>query len=445
MRRRRPSLFGAFLFGLILLWQVWRLLLTPHGVASAWTMGAGVSVVSTGGAGVSQELVMGADGFDGVWVRLARGDQDVARDARLLVTLSRLDNGRPVPLERRVVELAAVRQGAWHVPFEEVRHSRGVTFVVGLQHVSSADGAPVALAARPDRPARAGRFHVDGVEQWGTLVFEATARRATLPYWKHEILAAWPAWAQSWGTIAGAWLLGNVLLAVACFRATAPRHRAPTTRPSLSASGDSGAARRTALLATILIVTGGVVVAAWPQSRFHVIHLAEHLADAGIETPAPLHEAIAVQRLGYQGRMLQSIVALPPARLAWTVQVPTGALLVGHAAMRPDVWAKESDGVNMRVCVVADGDGGATEVARFTLLPFKIGAHRAFHPFRVSLDPWAGRQVTLVFETDPERWGNAVNDVPVWVEPRVVWPRGPQWGTGGIGAAGQLAGRSGCQ
>jgi hypothetical protein len=47
---------------------------------------------------------------------------------------------------------------------------------------------------------------------------------------------------------------------------------------------------------------------------------------------------------------------------------------------------------------------------------------------RVSLDPWAGRTVTLAFETDPERWGNAVNDVPLWLEPRIEWPRGPAWG-----------------
>lgn len=442
MRHARPSPFGAAVFGLLLLWQVWRLLFTPHGVASSWTTRAGLPVVSTGGAGIAQDVLMGADGFDGLWVRVVRDRGAVPRDVRLLVTLSHVRDGNAVPLERRIVALGRVREGAWHVPFREVRASRGMTLRVGLQHVSSADGNPLALAARPDRAFRAGRFEVDGIEQWGALVFETTSSRATLPYWKDEILAPWPAWVRSWPTVVGVWLLGNVLLAVACFGVTSVRparvrrHDAippgDAARPAPEVPGAyAGSAARGALLAGSLVALGGVVLAAWRGPDVRVIPLYEHLAEARIEVPSSLHDAIAIQRAGYQGRMLRAIVALPPARIAWNVQVPRGALLLGLAGMRPDVWDKEGDGVNMRVCVV-DGAGTTTQVARFTLLPYNIWEHRAFHPFRVSLDPWAGQEVTVVFETDPERWGNAVNDVPVWLDPHIAWPRGPQWGTGGI-------------
>src|SRR5690606_2275922 len=149
----------------------------------------------------------------------AAGPPSTARERTILATLDRMDAGRPVPLERRVVPTASVGVGAWHVPFREVRHSRGVTFRVSLQHVSPADGTPIALAARPDRTARTKRFGVDGEERWGTLVFEATANRPTLPYWKDEILRPWPAPLGSWGAIGGVCLLANLMLARACRRA----------------------------------------------------------------------------------------------------------------------------------------------------------------------------------------------------------------------------------
>lgn len=420
MSRGRPSRVGASIFGLILLWQVWRLLLTPHGLASTWTTSGGLSSVSTGGAGVVQELVMGADGFDGLWVRVARPAADVTapRDAKLLVTLARMDDGRPVPLERRLVEHSSMQGGAWHVPFEEVRHSRGVTFRVGLQHVSASSSTPVALLSRPDRSDTAGRFEVDGVEQWGALVFETTSGRATLPYWKDEVLRPWPAWLRSWPFVIALWLLGNLLLAYVCLRVAT---RGDPPAEALPTRGDGRVPARAAVLVTTLIVGAGIVIALWPMPSRRMLLLADHLADARIETPMPLHDAIDVQLLTIErGREVRSIVALPPARITWTLQVPAGAQLVGHAAMRADVWFKEGDGANLSVRIV-DAAGVAREVARFTLFPWQIAAHRTYHPFRVPLDPWAGQEVAIVFETDPERWGNAVNDVPIWVEPRVEY------------------------
>ena len=140
-----------------------------------------------------------------------------------------------------------------------------------------------------------------------------------------------------------------------------------------------------------------------------------------------MHEGIAIEPVAILGRVYVSVVALPTSRLEWTLDVPKGALLLGDVAMRPDVWLAEGDGANLIVSVAPE-DGEAVEVARYTLFPYVVGSHRALHQLRVSLEPWAGQTVRLVFETDPERWGNAVNDVPLWVDPRIEWPRGAAWG-----------------
>lgn len=437
-------------YALLLAWQVWRLLLTPHGVPSTWGAADGPAV-SIGGRGVSQVFQMGADGLDGLWVRV-RPQPPGASAPRgdLLVSLGRLEAGGPVPLDRVVIPAPSIRPGARHLPFREVRQARGQRFVVTLRHVGHGDSPPLLLDTRPDDAYPAGRFDANGVERWGDLVFEATATRATLPYWKDEILAPWPVWLGQWHVIAALWLGFNLLLARACAAAVSP---APAVRDQAvavgiapaagtEAGGAGSAAARAALLATVLLVAGSLAIAAWPVPPLRSLQLDQHLAAADIVTPAPsLHDAIAVQPVAFAGRAYRSIVALPPSTLSWTVDLPTGALLEGYAAMRPDVWDAPSDGVNLRVTVV-DAAGRRHTVAAFTLVPAQIWEHRGLHPFRVSLDPWARTRVTLVFETDPERWGNAVNDVPIWVEPRIVWPRGRAWGEGRIGTEeGRTGGR----
>lgn len=427
-------------YALLLAWQVWRLLLTPHGVPSTWG-GADGSAVSIGGRGVSQVFQMGAEGLDGLWVRVRpQSPGAFAPRGDLLVSLGRLEAGRPVPLERVAIPAASIRPGALHLPFREVRQARGQRFVVSLRHVGHGDGPPLLLDARPDDAHPAGRFDANGVERWGDLVFEATSSRATLPYWKDDILAAWPAWLGQWPVIAALWLGFNLLLARACAAAVSPapvaRDQAVVAGVALTTGPETGgagaAATRAALLATVLLVAGALAVAAWPVPPLRSIHLDQHLAAAEIVATTPsLHDAVAVQPVAFAGRAYRAIVALPPATLSWTVDLPTGALLEGHAAMRPDVWDAASDGVNLRVTVV-DAAGRRHAVAAFTLVPAQIWEHRGLHPFRVSLDPWARTRVTLVFETDPERWGNAVNDVPIWVDPRIVWPRGAAWGEGRI-------------
>lgn len=417
------------LFGLLLLVQVWRLALTPHGLATTWTRGDDLRVVSTGGAGVSQEFLMGADGFDGLWVRASPEHREGSPlSGQVVVSLARLEGDRPVPLLRTVVDAAAIGTGRpVHLPFQQMRASRGTRYRVTLAHTASDDRGVLHLLARRSDAHPNGRFFVDGVEQWGDLLFETSSARATLPYWKHEVLAPWPAWVQSWWAVGGALLLVNILLARACAVAAWVGAR-EDSEPSHNRAHGAGAPRRAALFAVTAIATCGVAALLRPPAPHRIIRLTEHLSDARIETTRPsVHEGFTVEPVAIFGRVHVSVVALPTSRLEWSLDVPKGALLLGDVAMRPDVWFKESDGSNLIVSVVPE-DGEAVEVARYTLVPYMMDSHRGLHQLRVSLDPWAGQTVRLVFETDPERWGNAVHDVPLWVNLRIEWPRGAAWG-----------------
>ncbi len=418
------------LFGACLLWQIWRLLLTPYGLASTWTHGGDLVAESAGGAGLSQDIHMGADGFDGLWVRAApRPAGEPPTSGPVVVTLSLLSDQAAGPvLWRQVLDAAAIDTGrAVHLAFPAIRASRGERYRLGVRHAPPPDATPLRLLARRDDAHPHARFDVDGRERWGDLMFEASSRRATLPYWKHEVLRPWPAWMQSWWTIGAVLLLFNLLLARACALAVSapPATIAPAGSHSSAAPGAAG---RAALLAVGLIASAGVAIALLPVPALREIRLDAHLRDADIQTTWPsMHLAVEAQTVAINGAVLDAIVSLPTTQMAWAIDVPRGALLVGGAAMRPDVWYKDSDGATLTV-TVEDEQGTRHRVASYTLVPYVVGEHRMVHPLRVSLDPWSGQTVTVLFETDPERWGNAVNDVPLWVEPRIVWPRGPAWG-----------------
>jgi hypothetical protein len=420
-RARFLLVFGALVF-----LQAWRLLCTPYGLASTWTRtSSDLVVVSADGRGVVQDFVMGADGLDGIWVRPRPSSRPLT--GQVVLTLGEVGRDGAAPLLRQARDARAFdtsRPVRLDVP--EIRDARGRRFRMGLMHVGHEGDAVLRLHARRGDALPGAGFTVDGVEQWGDLLFETSARRATLPYWKHEVLGAWPAWGQSWWFIVGVLVAGNVLLARAC-AVVATRAATSVTEVGAAPGTPPGAPRRAAMLAGLVVAAGGLAVVMMPTPTHRVIRLIDSLGHARIETSARgLHEGIDVQAVGILGRAYQAIVALPPSRLAWTVEVPKGALLLGDAAMRPDVWDKEGDGANLTVSV--ESAAARTEVARFTLAPYLYWHHRDRHPMRVSLDPWAGQTITLVFETDPERWGNAVNDVPLWVNPRIEWPHGPAWG-----------------
>jgi hypothetical protein len=424
---RRRRLVFLLLFGGLLALQVWRLAFTPHGLATTWTRSGGTALIPATGHGVTQEFLMGADGLAGVRVQpVGVGVDDGDLTGTVVFTLADVTTGVPVPVARRAVPAAeVVAAGAFHFRIPEVRASRNRRFALGVQHVGAADDRPLRLRARRDDAHPHGRFVVDGQERWGALVFDTVSRRATLPFWTHEVLRPWPSWVRSWWTVAAALLLFNAALAWAS--AVAVGFGAPPAGPAVELPGPAdeppdGRPRRIALLATCGLVLAGTVIVLLPQPEHQALRLIDHLGDAEIRSSWPtLRQGVAVQAVALFGPVHRALVALPTSALTWTVDVPPGAHLRGGVAMRPDVWTAPSDGANLEIFV--EDQAQRTLVARFTLAPYLFEDHRRLFPIDIPLEPWAGRRVTLTLATDPERWGNAVNDVPLWVEPRMEWPR----------------------
>ena len=427
----RPSsrAWAAFLllYGALLAWQVDRWFFTPHGLVSTWAeRHDGLSASAGSPGGLTQAFVMGADGLDGLWLRPVVTGQP---SGDLLVDVSEVRGDAKVRLERVVVPASvAAAAGSLRVPLRPQRHSRGKALELHLRHVNFGDGPALAFAVTRDDGLPRARFFADGEEQWGDLVFETSARRATLPYWMHEILGPWPAWMRAWPTVVTVLVLFNVALAWACAVAVG---LVPTaaSRPVEPVAGRrhldaAGALRRTSRTAVGLVVIAGCSLVLLPTSRDRQLDLIDALPDAAIGTTWPsLHAAISREPVVFFGRISRGIIALPTTRIAWTVDVPPGAVLRVGAAMRPDMWERLGDGIQMFVLV--EHAGSPTVGASLTLFPAGVVQHRRLFPVEIDLGRWANQRIRLVFESTPERWGNAVNDVPVWVEPRIEWPRTP--------------------
>lgn len=441
------------LYGVLLAWQIWRLLFVPHGQASTWTWSRDAMEVPATGAGIRQQFLMNVDGLEAVWLQPVALGSELA--GTVIVDVADLTGNDPVPVARVTVPAAQLYQSRqYRIDLGTAHLSRNRTYTLHVRHVGAGQDA-MRFRARRDRVPPHGAFHVDDDERWGALIFEATSSRATLPYWKDELLRAWPSWMRSWWVVGGVLLVFNVALFRSCALAvgasgsaaaagartrddagpwsTAKAWRnAGAGAPALQGHGArGGGVGRAAVLAVASVVVAGTVVVLWPAAPLATATLADHLGDAAIHTTTPsLLDAVSVEAAAFGGRAYRVIVALPTSRLAWTIDVAPDAVLRGGAAMRPDVWLQPSDGANMDVYVEEGGE--RTLVARYTLTPYLFEDHRTLFPVEVPLAPWAGRRITLAFETDPERWGNAVNDVPVWVEPRIEWPRTAEDGAGVI-------------
>jgi hypothetical protein len=135
-------------------------------------------------------------------------------------------------------------------------------------------------------------------------------------------------------------------------------------------------------------------------------------------TMASLEEGFAIQTVSIFGDRKRSIFAHPFSRIIWTIVVPDGAVLRTAAALRPDSWTTEGDGAVFRVGV-SDGDR-YTNYVRQVLRPQDDPADRRWVPIEVDLSEYAGRQVKVVFNTEPGASGNAVADACVWGAPRIV-------------------------
>jgi hypothetical protein len=180
-----------------------------------------------------------------------------------------------------------------------------------------------------------------------------------------------------------------------------------------------------AVLTVVLLVIVLAIAAAWfwrsrqGMLESNAIDLIALFPEAEKRTTMPsLEEGYAIQTVSIDGDRKQSLFAHPFSRILWTVTVPTGAVLRTAAALRPDVWTTPGDGGLFRIGV---SDGPTyTEYFKQMIQPFDKPADRRWFPIEIDLGPYAGKQVKIVFNTEPGDSGNAVADACVWGAPRIV-------------------------
>ena len=141
-------------------------------------------------------------------------------------------------------------------------------------------------------------------------------------------------------------------------------------------------------------------------------------------TMGSLEDGYSIQTVTINGDRKHSIFAHPFSRILWTVTVPPGAVLRTAAALRADVWGTPGDGALFRIGV---SDGPTyTEFFKVWIRPADQPADRRWFPVEIDLSRYEGRQVKIIFNTEPGESGNAVGDACVWGAPRIVpGPREP--------------------
>lgn len=166
-----------------------------------------------------------------------------------------------------------------------------------------------------------------------------------------------------------------------------------------------------ALLAASMLVAacGGAV-----ENEVSLIAtLGEAEKRSSVDDPQWVVEAVTID-----GTTRQTILARPHSRLTYRITVPPDAWLETAFALKPEAWDLPGDGAQFRVGV---SDGRIyDELLRQHVNP-KRGDRRWFTA-RLDLSAYEGRQVSVIFNTDPGPPGasnDSNNDLAVWGEPRI--------------------------
>jgi hypothetical protein len=131
--------------------------------------------------------------------------------------------------------------------------------------------------------------------------------------------------------------------------------------------------------------------------------------------------AFEVSTATIDGQQKRSILARPFARIIYKVVVPPDAWLEVNFGLRPDSWELPGDGAQFRVGI---SEGKTYEELLKQYVNPKRGDRRWFTA-RLDLSAYEGRQVNLIFNTDPGPNGahDSTNDLAVWGEPRLYSKR----------------------
>jgi hypothetical protein len=138
---------------------------------------------------------------------------------------------------------------------------------------------------------------------------------------------------------------------------------------------------------------------------------------ASLRRPGP--DVFAVRDVTISGAARPAITVQQPSRIAWDLTVPENGWFEAYLALQEEAWTRDGDGVLFRVGISFDGT--YEELVTRVVNPFAVADDRRWVPIAVDLGPYAGRTVSLIFNTGSGFEGdNRDNDLAVWGAPRLV-------------------------
>lgn len=141
---------------------------------------------------------------------------------------------------------------------------------------------------------------------------------------------------------------------------------------------------------------------------------AQQVDAASLRRPNP--EVFTAEDVVIEGVSRRSITVNQPSRIAWDFTMPEGARLGVFIALREDAWNRPGDGVLFRIGVSFDGK--YEELLTRVVYPQDVAEDRVWIPVELDLAAYAGKQVSLVFNTGSGLQGdNRENDHAVWGAP----------------------------
>jgi hypothetical protein len=131
--------------------------------------------------------------------------------------------------------------------------------------------------------------------------------------------------------------------------------------------------------------------------------------------------AFGVGTTTIDGQTHRTLLARTSSRITYTVTIPPDPWLDVAFGMQPESWDKPGDGAQFRIGV---SDGRRYEELLKQYVNPKRGDRRWFTA-RLDLSAYEGRQVKLIFNTDPGPDGShdGTNDLAIWGEPRLYSKR----------------------
>lgn len=169
------------------------------------------------------------------------------------------------------------------------------------------------------------------------------------------------------------------------------------------------------------VIVGGGALGLWWQlergTQGVAADFVQQFDNASLRRPAP--DVFAVRDVTISGVSRPSITVQQPSRIAWDLTLPENARIETEVALQEEAWHAPGDGVLFRIGISLGGR--YDELVTLVVNPFERPDDRRWVPVSVDLSPYAGRAVSIIFNTASGSQGdNRDNDLAVWGAPRLV-------------------------